>query len=241
MKIGELPGIHTNHTSPLQPVYLMPGMAADPRIFEYLRFPKEYDVHWLSWKLPYNQESLQAYACRMCEAITHNNPILIGVSFGGVLVQEMSKIIKVKKLIIISSIKTHHELPPRMKFARDSGIYKYLPTGFIDYLYQIDKLPVGNFIKKRIQLYKTYLSMNDKNYLDWSIKNIVCWQQDTPPDHLVHIHGDQDLVFPIKYIKNCEVVHGGTHIMILNRFRWFNEHLVNYLQSDQKQTHKTLS
>lgn len=222
-------------------VYLMPGMAADPRIFEYLHFPSEFDIHWLSWKLPHKSESLQAYAKRMCEEIKHEDPILIGVSFGGVLVQEMSKIIKVKKLIIISSIKTHHELPPRMKFARDTGIYKYLPTAFIDYLYQIDRLPVGNFIKKRIQLYKTYLSVNDKEYLDWSIKNIVCWQQETPPDNLIHIHGNQDLVFPIKYINNCVVVEGGTHIMILNRFRWFNEHLINYITETPTQQLKTLS
>ena len=224
-----------------QSVYLMPGMAADPTIFEYLKFPEEFEIFWLSWKMPERNESLQNYAARMCEEVNQPKPILIGVSFGGVLVQEMSKIITTKKVIIISSVKSHYELPPRMKFARYSGVYKYLPTGFLDYIYQIERLPVGNFIKKRIQLYKTYLSVNDKNYLDWSIKNLVCWQQEEPPVNLTHIHGDQDLVFPIKYISDCMTVKGGTHIMILNRFRWFNEHLVTYLQSDQPQTHKTLS
>ena len=222
-----------------QAVYLMPGMAADPTIFEYLEFPDEFEVHWLSWKLPDKNESIQEYAARMCDEVHHPAPILIGVSFGGVLVQEMSKIINTSKVIIISSVKTHHELPPRMKFARDTGIYKYLPTGSLDYIYQIDRLPVGNFIKKRLQLYKTYLSVNDKEYLDWSIKNLVCWQQEAPPEGLVHIHGDQDLVFPIKYIKDPIVLKGGTHIMILNRFRWFNEHLIDHLRTNTTKTHKT--
>ena len=224
-----------------QSVYLMPGMAADPTIFEYLKFPEEFDVNWLSWKIPNKNESLQDYAARMCEEIDQPEPVLIGVSFGGVLVQEMSKIIKTKKVIIISSVKSHHELPPRMKFARDTGIYKYLPTGFLDYIYQIERLPVGNFIKKRLQLYKTYLSVNDKDYLDWSIKNIVCWEQENPPENLIHIHGDQDLVFPIRYIKDCITVKGGTHIMILNRYRWFNDHLINYLQTTTTKAEKTIT
>ena len=219
-----------------QTVYLMPGMAADPTIFEYLKFPEEFAVKWLTWKLPYDNESLQQYAGRMCEEVDQPRPILIGVSFGGVVVQEMAKLINTKKVIIISSVKTHYELPPRMKFARYTGIYRYIPTGFLDYIYQIERLPVGNFIKKRLQLYKTYLSIDDKDYLDWSIKNLVCWQQETPLENLIHIHGDQDLVFPIKYINNCISVEGGTHIMILNRFRWFNEHLINILQTNTTQT-----
>jgi hypothetical protein len=39
------------------------------------------------------EETLVSYAKRMCEKVTHPNPVLIGVSFGGILVQEMSKII----------------------------------------------------------------------------------------------------------------------------------------------------
>ncbi|MEP2968389.1 MAG: alpha/beta hydrolase, partial [Nonlabens ulvanivorans] len=32
-------------------------------------------------------------------------------------------------------------------------------------------------------------------------------------------------IFPIKYIKNVTIVPYGTHIMIINRFRWFNDNL----------------
>ena len=47
---------------------------------------------------------------RMCEDIQHKNPVLIGVSFGGVLAQEMSRFIDLKKVIIISSVKNTNEL-----------------------------------------------------------------------------------------------------------------------------------
>jgi hypothetical protein len=40
---------------------------------------------------------------------------------------------------------------------------------------------------------------------------------------------DLDDVFPIKYMKGCVVVEGGTHIMILNKYRWFNTNLPGIL------------
>ena len=64
------------------PIYLMPGMAASPRIFEFISLPDEFEVIKLSWMTP-KKEDLNAYAQRMCERITHKNPVLLGVSFGG--------------------------------------------------------------------------------------------------------------------------------------------------------------
>jgi len=206
---------------------MMPGMAANPSIFERIELnSKEYNTIWLSWKIPKKEESLTSYAKRMLEDIPKDTPVvLIGVSFGGVLVQEMSKFIKIKRLIIISSVKTKHELPMRMKVARDTGVYKILPTGLLDYINQIEKLPLGNLIRKRLKLYQQYLSVNDKEYLDWSIKEVLCWQQDQPIEDIIHIHGEEDAVFPIKNIGNCITIPNGTHIMILNKYKWFNKNL----------------
>lgn len=206
---------------------MMPGMAANPSIFERIDLPKdEYKTNWLSWKIPLKEESLSSYASRMVEEINKEElVVLIGVSFGGVLVQEMSKHLQIKRLIIISSVKTKHELPKRMKIARDIGVYKVLPTSLLDYITHIEKLPVGNLIRKRLKLYQQYLSVNDKEYLDWAIEKMLCWEQEEPIKEIIHIHGDEDLVFPIKNIENCIVIPKGTHIMILNKYKWFNQHL----------------
>lgn len=206
---------------------MMPGMAANPSIFERIELPKdEYQIIWLSWKIPNKGEPLSSYAKRMVEEVVKNEPIvLIGVSFGGVLVEEMSKFVSIKRLIIISSVKTKRELPRRMKIARDTGVYKILPTSLLDYITHIEKLPVGNLIRKRLKLYQQYLSVNDKEYLDWAIEEMLCWRQEEPIKGIIHIHGDEDLVFPIKNIKNCIVIPKGTHIMILNKYKWFNKHL----------------
>ena len=211
-------------------VYFMPGMAANPSIFEYIKLPENYVIHWLKWKIPYHNECMHSYITRMLEDVIHNNPVLIGVSFGGIIVQEMAKLIPVKRLILVSTVKSKQELPPRMKLARKTGLYKILPTSLAGRIGDLEKLPVGEFTRKRAHLYKQYLSVSDKQYLDWAIQKMVCWDQETPLEGTIHIHGDSDLVFPIKNIENCIILEGGTHIMIINRFRWFNKYLPSLIE-----------
>jgi len=87
------------------------------------------------------------------------------------------------------------------------------------------KYAFGDLIKQRVKLYERYMTMRDKNYLDWAIEQVVCWDRIEMDENVIHIHGDADEVFPSKNIKEFINVKGGTHIMILNRFRWFNSNL----------------
>lgn len=208
-------------------VYFMPGMAASSEIFERIQLPDTvFQSHLLEWFLPEQQESLQDYAKRMVKNIKHDNVILIGVSFGGILVQEMKHFLNVKKVIIISSVKSNTELPRRMKIAKTTKAYKLIPTKLFENIDFLVKYAFGSsIIKQRIKLYEKFLSVRDKGYLDWAIENIINWERKEIDTEIIHIHGDSDEVFPIKYIKNCIVVKGGTHIMILNKYKWLNENL----------------
>lgn len=204
----------------------MPGMAASPKIFEYIKLPdNQFEVHLLEWFIPLKNETISAYALRMTSEIKHDNIVLLGVSFGGVLVQEISKHITVRKLIIVSSVKSTNELPKKMLLAKTTMAYKLLPTQLMGNIELLAKYAFGSEVTKRLELYKKYLSVNDSSYLSWAIKEMVCWHQETYQPNLVHIHGDNDAVFPIKYISNCITIKGGTHIMIINKYKWFNENL----------------
>lgn len=207
-------------------VYLMPGMAASPLIFEYIKLPEpRFQIHLLEWFLPIEDESISDYALRMCAKIKHENVVLLGVSFGGVLVQEMSKHINLRKLIIVSSVKSMHELPKHMLLAKATKAYKLLPTQLASNIDFLEKYAFGETVTKRIELYKKYLSVNDSVYLNWAIKNMVSWSQEKPDPKLIHIHGDSDKVFPIKNIQNCIILKNGTHIAVINKYKWFNENL----------------
>ncbi|WP_396603363.1 alpha/beta hydrolase [Algibacter sp. R77976] len=207
-------------------VYLMPGMAASPKIFEFIKLPEvQFKIHLLEWVIPLDNESLSDYALRLSKNITHKDIVLLGVSFGGVLVQEISKHIAVRKLIIVSSVKSMGELPKKMLVAKATKAYLLVPTQLASKIDVFEKYAFGETVTKRLELYKKYLSVNDSKYLSWAIKEMVCWEQVAFRSDIIHIHGDKDSVFPIKNIKNCVVVKNGTHIAIINKYKWFNENL----------------
>ncbi|MCH2033452.1 MAG: alpha/beta hydrolase [Tenacibaculum sp.] len=207
--------------TPKTHLYFVPGLAANTKIFEYLTFDESlFEAHYLDWIIPLSiDERIESYASRMCELIEHKNPVLVGVSFGGVMVQEMSKIISCQKTIIISSIKSNKELPTRLKFAQKTKAYKLFPTKIVENFESYEHLFLGDYLKKRAELYKMYLSIRNATYLDWAIHNVLNWKQDTELEGIVHIHGNKDEIFPSKHIKNYIEVSNGTHIMILNKAR----------------------
>lgn len=202
-------------------IYFVPGMATDEKIFKYLALPKEhFELHFLDWLMPLTEtESLSDYAQRMAEGITHKNPVLIGVSLGGMVVQEISKIIATKQLIIISSIKSSKELPSYFRLFRKTGIYKLFPSKFISNLENYSFSIFGKKIKKRVALYKEFLAVKDVKYLNWCVYCVLYWNQPDEIKGIFHIHGDNDHIFPIKYInqENCICIKNGTHIMIVTK------------------------
>lgn len=205
----------------------MPGMAASPTIFERIQLPEEtFEMHLLEWEIPNQGESLRNYAKRIAEKVVHENPILIGVSFGGVLVQEMKQFLQPRKVIIISSVKSNTEFPRRFKVAKTTKAYKLIPTQLFENIESLVKFSFGSsIVKQRLALYEKFLAVRDKRYLDWAIAQIINWNRVEIDPEIIHIHGDADEVFPPKYLKGFIPVKGGTHIMILSKYRWLNDNL----------------
>lgn len=212
----------------------MPGLAASSSIFERIQLPEEqFEIHLLEWFLPEKNQSLISYAEKMAQNIQHENCILIGVSFGGVLVQEMKPFVKAKKIVIISSVKSNVEFPKRFKVAKTTKAYKLVPTKLFENIELLTKFSFGSsIVKQRLALYEKFLAVRNKNYLDWAIEQIINWERTEIDPEIIHIHGDADEVFPPKNIKEFIPVKNGTHIMILNKYKWLNENLPKILLGD---------
>lgn len=216
------------------PVYYMPGLAASPMIFENIKLPEDrYECYYLEWLLPETpDEPLVHYAERICKGIKHENPVLIGVSFGGIIVQEMAKIVKARKVVIISSVRSNTEFPKRMHFAKRTRAYRFFPTGLMQKIGWLARVFTGNnAITKRLSLYDKFMSVRDKKYLDWAFKTIINWDCTEPDMNVVHIHGDADEVFPPKFLKSFIPVKDGTHVMILTKGKWLTEHLPELIEN----------
>lgn len=212
------------------PVYFVPGLAASSKIFEHIILPNNYEVHFLEWLPPLDsQETLDAYVKRMANMVEKNDAILIGVSFGGVIVQEMKKLVNPKKVIIISSIKCRAEMPLRMHIAQKTYLHKLIPNITPAGIEKYEKYAFLDSIKKRIHLYKKYFSVDDKKYIPWAVHTIVNWQRTEPDTEIIHIHGTHDGVFPVQNIQNFTPISDGTHVMILNKAKKINSILADIL------------
>lgn len=208
------------------PVYFVPGLASSHLIFEFIKLPEDrFESVYLSWDVPLPGESLEAYARRYCRHIVHENPVLIGCSFGGLLVQEMKAFVNPRRVIIISSAKSYLEYPRRFRVARATGLHKLMPVSLLVNIDRLHKYKFNRWINQRLKLYHKYLGVKDKSYWYWAIEQVIMWKRRDPDPEVIHIHGTEDEVFPARYIKNFIPLPGGTHIMIINRYKWLNERL----------------
>ena len=219
------------------PIYFMPGMGANSKIFERIRFDENmYSFHFLEWLEPFKKESLVDYCKRLIENIHHENPVLIGVSFGGVIVQEIAKLIPVRHVIIISSVKNVSEFPLRMIWARRLKLYHIFPTKYVNQLEDFTKKIVSSKkIKHRIEMYKAYLTMRSSNYLNWAFKQMIEWKNEHPISNIIHVHGDKDHIFPSKHIKDAIILKNATHVLVLMQASWLNKNLPELLKENKNE------
>lgn len=214
------------------PVYFVPGLAASSKIYERIKLPEDLcECVYLEWEVPLEGETIKDYSRRLCEKVTHDRPVLIGVSMGGIVVQEMAKCIETRKVIIISSVKSNQEFQPLFKQASKTKAYKIVPTTLLIHLEKLAKYHIfGRKINQRLMLYKRYLYMRNKKFWDWAIKEIVMWDRTEPDENVVHIHGDDDIIFPSKYIQNFIKVPGGSHIMLVIKPDIISQHLTKVIR-----------
>lgn len=203
---------------PKPEIYLLAGLGFDKRIFYNLAL-EHVTINYLNWLEPEYFESLDHYILRISNQIrTTDSPIiLVGHSFGGIVVQKLSKIINCSKVIIISSIKSKNEIPISLKFLKRFPIYKYLNRKIILRSFPLWARIFGYNSEKGKMLINQMISNSTDNYFRWSLDKIVNIEFDFTISNLVHIHGTRDKTFPIKKIKNPIVVEDGSHFMIFSK------------------------
>lgn len=201
----------------MQHIYFISGLGADQRLFQYLRLPNVIP-HYVRWITPLKDESWESYAKRLLEQIPDKNPIIIGMSMGGMMAVEISKIISTKKIILISSSKTKKEIPPYFHLLRIVRGHQWLPYKLLVRLGLIfGGWLFGTTCKADKQLLNEIIYDTDETLFRWSWHRVAYWKNTFIPKNIVHIHGDHDHMLPVLFIKADYIIHRGTHLMVLNR------------------------
>ena len=194
-------------------LYFVPGLGADERLFSKLKLDG-FEKRCIKWIPPLKNESLPGYAERLSAQINADESFsLIGVSFGGMIAVEMSKFLNPKHLILISSAKTCYEIPGSMKLFRYLPVYNVFSDSFIRWISGFSNKRFGIFKNEEKKLFADMMLSCPADYFQSAIRMILHWKNKNIPEPILHIHGENDSIFPIKKINNPAAVKGGTHFM----------------------------
>ncbi|MDL1913830.1 MAG: alpha/beta hydrolase [Bergeyella sp.] len=196
-------------------VYVISGLGADQKVLEKLKFNPGLEVVFLDWLIPEKRESFAHYVERMAVAVDQTKPFyLLGYSFGGIIVQEIHKIKKAKKIVILASITSHKEKPRLIHWLGKLKITYLMPDAF----FGRKTILLYAYIRKKLEPNRLdiiqYFRVANPHYLRWSINKIIEWKKEKDPD-VIQIMGDKDIVFPIKNTQPHYTIRGGTHLFPL--------------------------
>ena len=197
----------------MKTLYLIPGTGADHRFFSRLQLDvKTHVIEWAEWS---HAQTIREYAEVLSLQINTLEPFgILGVSFGGMLAVEMSKFLNPEKLILVSSAKLYKELPVIVRVARRVGVHYLISPWLIKIIPFAGK--IFGVSKKDKRFFDKMIDETPDGHLKKTIRSILYWRNAVIPSKVIHIHGSQDKVIPIKNIQNSTMIKGGGHFMVYN-------------------------
>ena len=148
---------------------------------------------------------------------------------------EIARLLNISKVILISSVKERKEIPTWMKLCGKCHLENILPRKPLT-TYPVTRVfrPVQNYFlgaktEEEIRMANEYRDKVDPFYLKWSINKIFNWSIDWKPSDFIHIHGNNDHIFPIKYVRPTHIIDGGGHFMVMNKHEQISKIINDFL------------
>ena len=213
----------------MQNVYVFTGLGADETVFKNINFG-ENKVIYINYIKPFDKETLSSYAQRLTTQITDDTPILIGISFGGMICTEIGKLIKTNKIILINSVTNPKQLPTTLLII-GRLLFPIIPTTLLKktnyFTYFI--FGVQDFQNKKIL--SEILRKTDISFLKWALFAILKWKttKNKGFKNLIEIHGANDILIPLKKRSVNYVIPRGGHLMTLDHYHEINQILIKEL------------
>ena len=198
-------------------IIFIPAYGTDSSLYHdiHLEGVNENRILKIEWPTLSNENTFSEYAQTIVDAhgINHHDTI-VGVSLGGIMAIEINKLFELKKIVLISSIKSSEERPLIFKLISRSKIY-YLFSPVL-FKFGLDLIvPFYGLNYKRYIWFRRVFKASDNKFLKWAMMTVVQWENEQIPSNIVHIHGDKDPLFPINNCKEVDhVILGGTHAMV---------------------------
>jgi len=214
--------------------YLIPGLGADERVFRRLRLSGKVQV--LAWLPPESPtEPLPHYAARLAGAVPPDAPCwLVGVSFGGLLAQEIGRLRPLARVVLISSLGSPQELPPLLRFGRVTGLHRLLPFGLLKALPRLAQWFFGARGGTEYRLLRQILHDTAPAFARWATAQLLAWRGPGAPT-AVRLHGTHDRLLPAPISTRIDYrLPGAGHFLIVSHAQQVSQ-ILNALAAQQGQ------
>lgn len=209
-------------------VYVISGIGADYRLFKNIQLPYGFEAEYLHWIAPMQGESIREYASRLAQNINRDEQhILIGLSLGGIMATEIAKLTSPVNTIIFGSVPTHKQLPPWFKYAAKIKLHRLIHPSFVKLSATVKHSLFTKGAENR-KFLRQLIRDGDNRFIYWGMDAVMKWRNEEIPANLIHIHGSNDEVFPIRYVKPAYVLKGG-HLLVFHHANEVNKLLEGIL------------
>ena len=195
-------------------IFAISGLGADKRVFQFLSL--NHDLIPVDWIRPKKRESIIEYSKRLIKEYkigSEQNFGILGVSFGGLIATEISKLTNPKFTILISSVETRNELSGILKIFGKSRLIELIPKRLLKPPKSIAHFMLGVENKK---LLNSILEDTDLYFSKWAIRELISWKNQSSLPNLIKIGGTKDKLLPPKG-ENTILINGGGHFMIVDK------------------------
>jgi hypothetical protein len=195
-------------------IYAIPGLGTTEKLYVNTKI-KGVEIIVLEWPVPSKNDTMQSYARKFLPQINTNIPFcLLGVSFGGMLCSELSKIISPQKIFLVSTSKSRKELPWFIRLLKHLPLHRYISEKNHRKMAYQGRWIVG-FGKAYIPEFLGMVNSMTENYFKYCIHIIVSWDGKELPKNSIHIHGSNDKLLLYKNVKTDYTIENGSHAMIV--------------------------
>ena len=164
-------------------------------------------------------ESLYDYAKRMIDKYgIEQADIVVGLSFGGLVAQQIGEIIKLDFIILISSFRTKDDLKIHFSSGLKMKLHKLMPEMKSELIGSMVATYLNSGSKISVPVLKEMVMSTDMKLMKWSLEKI--YEQDVllAPDILKYsIIGDKDKVVKPWIIETTYIVEDGSHFMVFDK------------------------
>lgn len=195
-------------------IYAIPGLGTTEKLYVNTKI-NGVEIIVLNWPTPDKNDTMETYARKFLPQINTSKPFcLIGVSFGGMLCTELSKIISPQKIFLISTCKSRKELPWFIKTMKYISLHKIISEKAHRKMAYQGRWIIG-FGKAYVPEFLGMVNSMTENYFKYCINIIVSWEGKELPKNSIHIHGDADRLLCYKYVKSDYTIKQGSHAMVV--------------------------